>query len=472
MNSASRNTFSGSLGFVLAAAGSAVGLGNIWRFPYLAARDGGGLFLFVYILLAITFGFTLLITEVAIGRRSQRGPLTAYRFFNKRWSFIGVFAFIVPTIIYPYYCVIGGWVLKYFVQYLTFSGSSAVSDDFFTSYITGNLNGMWEPLVYMLAFAAMCFYVVYKGVEKGIEKFSKIVMPMLLVLVVFICIYSLFISHTDPSTGVTRTGLQGAYVYLVPNFEGVTFSKLLSITMDACSQLFFSLSIAMGIMIAYGSYMKKDVNLGKAVDRIEICDTLIAVLAGLMIIPAVYVFMGTEGMGAGPGLIFVALPKIFHSLGVFGPFIGLAFFLLVLFAATTSAVSILEACVSSTMDAFHWTRTKSIVLLQAGALVASVIVCLGYNVLYFEYELPNGAKAQILDVFDYLSNNLLMPIVAICTCVLFGWVVKPRLLVGEMRLNGYKFLRKKMYIICLKYIVPLILTVLFLNAFGLFDGIS
>ena len=462
-NNKERNSFSGSLGFVLAAAGSAVGLGNIWRFPYLAARDGGGTFLLIYIILAVTFGFTLLITEVAIGRRSQQGPLTAYRFFSKKWTFLGFFSFIVPAIIYPYYCVIGGWVLKYLVTYLTFNGEQATDDGFFF----GHLQQVWEPLVYMAVFTAMCFYVVYSGVEKGIEKFSKIIMPLLVLLVVFISVYSLTISHTD-SQGVTRTGLQGAAIYLIPNFEGMTLSRLLQVTMDAASQLFFSLSIAMGIMIAYGSYMKRDVNLGQAVDRIEICDTVIALLAGLMVIPAVYVFMGTEGMGAGPGLIFVALPKIFHSLGAFGPYLGLAFFLLILFAATTSAVSILEACVSSVMDAFHWGRTKSVIVLSIGGVAASVFVSLGYNVLYFEYTLPNGATAQILDIFDYVSNNLLMPFISICTCILIGWVVKPNLLIGEMRLNGYQFKRKPIYIVMLKYIVPMILTVLLFGAFGVY----
>ena len=458
-----RNSFSGSLGFVLAAAGSAVGLGNIWRFPYLAARNGGGVFLLVYVLLAVTFGFTLLITEVAIGRRSQQGPLTAYKFFNKKWAFIGFFSFIIPSIIYPYYCVIGGWVLKYFTQDMLLEGEAAVSDSFFGGFISQ----LWMPIGYTFFFAAMCFFVVYSGVEKGIEKFSKIVMPLLLILVVAICIYSLFIEHTD-AHGVTRTGLEGAGVYLIPDFTGITVTKFLKITMDACSQLFYSLSIAMGIMVTYGSYMKKDVNLGQAVDRIEICDTTIALLAGLMVIPAVYVFMGTEGMGAGPGLIFVALPKIFYSLGEFGPFIGLAFFLLVLFAATTSAVSILEACVASVMDAFHWSRTKSLCVIQGGALLSSILVCLGYNVLYFEYELPNGVQAQILDIFDYVSNNLLMPILAICTCIAFGWVIKPRLLIGEIRLNGYPFKRKTMYIIMLRYIVPILLTILLMGAFGLY----
>ena len=455
-----RNSFSGSLGFVLAAAGSAVGLGNIWRFPYLAARDGGGLFLLIYVFLALTFGFTLLITEVAIGRRSQQGPLTAYKFFSKKWAFLGWLSFIVPYIIYPYYCVIGGWVLKYFATYLSLGGRDAVADDFFTNFISSQ----WEPLALMAFFSMMCFYIVYNGVEKGIEKYSRIIMPSLVIMVVFICVYSLLISHTD-AKGVTRTGIEGAAVYFLPNFSGLTLHRFLTIALDAMGQLFYSLSIAMGIMVAYGSYMKKSVNLGQAIDRIEIFDTLIALLAGLMIIPAVYVFMGTEGMKAGPGLMFIALPKVFDNLGAFGMIVGIVFFLMVLFAAVTSAVSILEAIVSSVMDRFGWSRSKSVYIMVGTGFIWSVIVCLGYNVFYFEYTLPNGATAQILDIFDYVSNNLLMPVLAIFTCILIGWVAKPKLLVGEMRLNGYRFRRKGMYIVMLKYVVPILLTILLLSAF-------
>ena len=458
-----RNSFSGSLGFVLAAAGSAVGLGNIWRFPYLAARDGGGLFLVIYIILAVTFGFTLLITEVAIGRRSGQGPLTAYKYFNKKWAFLGLFSFIIPYIIYPYYCVIGGWVLKYFSSYAMLS-SDAAGDGYFTSFITSE----WPPIAFTAFFALMCFHIVYRGVEKGIEKYSRVIMPALFLLVIFICVYSLFIEHTDETTGVTRTGLDGAAVYFIPNLEGVTFHRFLMIALDATGQLFYSLSIAMGIMVTYGSYMKKDVNLGKAIDHIEIFDTIIAILAGLMIIPAVYVFMGTEGMSAGPGLMFISLPKVFDSFGpVFGPIIGLVFFTMVLFAALTSAVSILEACVASVMDKFGWSRTRSVCIMAGTGFFWSVIVCLGYNVFYFEYTLPNGAVGQILDIFDYCSNNLLMPFLSICTCVLFGWVVRPNLLVGEMRLNGYSFHRKYMYIVMLRFVVPVLLTILLLGSFGL-----
>lgn len=458
-----RNSFSGSLGFVLAAAGSAVGLGNIWRFPFLAARDGGGLFLLVYIILTVTFGFTLLITEVAIGRRSAQGPLTAYGFFNKKWKWIGNFAFIVPFIIYPYYCVIGGWVLKYLTTYATFKGDAAVADDYFTGFITAE----WAPFLFMIVFAAFCFYIVYSGVEKGIEKYSRIMMPVLVILIIAISLYSLTISHTD-ANGVTRTGMEGAAVYFIPNFDGITLRKFLMVVLDAMGQLFYSLSIAMGIMVAYGSYMRKDVNLGQAVDRIEICDTCVAILAGLMIIPAVYVFMGTEGMSAGPGLMFVALPKVFASMGFTGEILGFIFFIVVLCAAVTSAVSILEATTCSVMDKFHWSRKKSVLWMAGLGLVLSLVVCRGYNDWYFEFPLPNGAVAQILDLFDYLSNNILMPIVSISTCILFGWVVKPRLLIGEMRLNGYPFRRKTLYIIMLRYVAPVLLTILLLGAFGLY----
>ncbi len=455
-----RNAFSGQLGFVLAAAGSAVGLGNIWRFPYLAARDGGGVFLLLYVVLAVTFGFTLLITEVAMGRRSQQGPLTAYKFFNKRWAFLGWISFVVPYIIYPYYCVIGGWVLKYFFVSSSFSIPDATQDGYFGEFTSS----MWEPIVLMTIFVAFCVFVVWRGVEKGIEKYSRIIMPALIVMVVFICGYSLCISHTD-ANGVTRTGMEGAGVYFWPNFEGMTLKRFLTIALDATGQLFYSLSIAMGIMIAYGSYMKKSVNLGQAIDRIEIFDTLIALLAGLMIIPAVYVFMGTEGMKAGPGLMFIALPKVFTHMGTAGSVISFVFFLMVTFAAITSAVSILEAIVSSVMDKYKWSRKKAVAVMGGTGYLLSLLVCLGYNKLYFDYQLPNGVTGQILDIFDYVANNLLMPVLAICTCILIGWVVKPKLLIGEMRMNGYRFRRKGMYIVMLKYVVPVLLSVLLLSAF-------
>lgn len=462
MENKKRNSFGGSLGFVLAAAGSAVGLGNIWRFPYLAAKDGGGLFLLVYILLALTFGFTLLTTEISIGRKTKQSPLTAYGRLDKSWGFVGIFASLVPFIIMPYYIVIGGWVLKYFTAFLTGAGADAAEDGYFNGFITGDT----EPIVMMAIFLAVVAFIVFRGVNKGIESSSKIIMPILLLMVVGISIFALTISHTD-AEGVTRTGLEGLKIYVIPDFKGLTVGKLFMVFIDALGQLFFSLSVAMGIMIAYGSYVKDDANLGKSINQIEIFDTVVAFLAGAMIIPAVYIFMGTEGMSSGPSLMFVSLPKVFKAMGASGNVIGCVFFAMVLFAAITSAVSVMEAVVSSIMDKFNTSRNKAGILEGIVALIGGIIVCLGYNKLNFEVKLPNGAVATILDIMDYVSNNCLMPVVAFLTCVLIGWVLKPKTVIDEVEKNGNKMGRKKLYVIMLKYVAPIFLILLLLQTLGI-----
>ena len=462
MSEKKRGNFSGTIGFVLAAAGSAVGLGNIWRFPYLAAKDHGGVFILCYIVLALTFGFALLTTEIAIGRKTKQSPLTAYGKIHKKWKGIGVLACLVPIIILPYYCAIGGWVIKYFTIFITGQGKAAAEDGYFTGYITGKE----EPIIWMVVFLALTAVVVFCGVNKGIEKYSKILMPLLLVLIIGISVYSLTISHTD-GNGVTRTGLQGLKIYLIPDFTGISLKDFFVILMDAMGQLFFSISVAMGIMIAYGSYVRKDVNLMKSINQIEIFDTVVALLAGLMIVPAVFTFMGTEGMSAGPGLMFVSLPKVFAAMGKAGPVVGILFFLMVIFAAVTSAVSVMEAIVSSIMDGFHFSRRKSTALVTVYGLVGAVVVCLGYNVLYFELKLPNGATGQVLDVLDYISNNCLMPLVALLTCILIGWVVKPETIIDEVCLGGCRFSRKGLYVAMMKVLAPVLLFVLLIQSIGL-----
>lgn len=462
-----RNSFSGTIGFVLAAAGSAVGLGNIWRFPYLAAKDGGGLFLVIYLVLALTFGFTLLSTEIAIGRKTKQSPLTAYGKLHKRWKPLGVIACIVPVIILPYYCAIGGWVLKYFIAYLIGNGAAAAEDGYFTGFITSDI----EPLIMMLIFLFAVAFIIFRGVNKGIEASSQIIMPILLLLVVIIAVFSLTISHTGED-GITRTGLEGFKVYVIPNFDGITIKSFFSVLVDAMGQLFFSLSVAMGIMVAYGSYVKDDANLTKSINQIEIFDTAVAFLAGVMIIPAVFTFMGIEGMQAsGPSLMFVSLPKVFAAMGKIGNIVGCLFFAMVLFAAVTSAMSVMEAVVSSFMDQFHISRNKAACIEGVIALVAGIIVCLGYNVLYFEVTLPNGAVAQILDIMDYISNNLLMPVVAIGTCILIGWVVKPKTIIDEVEKSGCKFGRKWLYIPMIKIIAPVLLIILLLKSAGIISWI-
>ena len=460
-----RGSFTGSLGFVLAAAGSAVGLGNIWRFPYLAAKDGGGIFLLCYLILALTFGFTLLITEVAIGRKTGLSPLTAYRAIHPKLGWVGSFACLIPLLILPYYSVIGGWVLKYLFAFLTGDGLAAVTDDYFTGFITAQ----WSPILWFLIFLGATMFVVYRGVDTGVERLSRILMPILILLIFGIAVFSLFLSHNDGN--VTRTGLEGLMAYIVPNFEGMTLKQFLVVLTDAMGQLFYSISVAMGIMITYGSYVKKETNLNKSVNQIEFFDTLVAFLAGMMIIPAVYTFMGREGMSAsGPALMFVALPKVFGEMGsIVGTIVGIVFFVTVAFAALTSSVSIMEAIVSCAMDKFHWERKKAVIAVTLLALVMGIVVCLGYNVLYFEAVLPNtpaGKNAQILDVLDYISNYVLMPVVSIATCIFIGWVVKPKTVIDEVTRNGEIFGREKLYVVMVKYITPVLLFLLLLQALG------
>ena len=457
-----RNTFSGSIGFVLAAAGSAVGLGNIWRFPYLAAKNGGGLFLVVYIILALTFGFTLLVSEVAIGRKTKQSCLTAYGKINKRWGWLGGLTGEVTFIIFPYYCVIGGWVLKYCVVFITGQEVEAAGDTFFTDFIGNN----FEPIIFLALFMAATCFVVYRGVNKGIEAMSKILMPVLLFFVIGIAIFSLTIQGGDAQNG--RTGMEGFAKYVIPNVEGMGIVDFLHVVMDAMGQLFYSISVAMGIMITYGSYCKDDSNLMKSVNQIEIFDTLVAFLAGVMIIPAVYVFLGNDGLeSAGPGLMFIALPKVFTEMGVAGRIFGSIFFLMVLFAALTSSVSILEAVASGIIDKANVSRKKATIIETVIGLILGIVVCFGYTIWKFDVLLPNGSHAQILDIFDYVSNNILMPIVAIGTCVLIGWLAKPRYVIDEVTKNGEKFNRKMVYIAMVQYVAPALLFILLLGSLGI-----
>ena len=458
-----RESFSGSIGFVLAAAGSAVGLGNIWRFPFLAARDGGGLFLVVYLVLALTFGFTLLCSDVSIGRFTKSSPLTAYGKLNAKFGWVGFFASVVPFLILPYYCVIGGWVLKYFIVFLAGYGLDTAADGYFGGFITAQ----YEPIVMLLIFLGFCAFIIYKGVASGIEQYSRILMPVLIVLVLGISIFALTIRTTDAAGNVV-TGLQGLKVYMVPSFEGVTVKKFLLIVMDAAGQLFYSLSIAMGIMVAYGSYVPDDANMVRSINQIEFFDTAVAFLAGVMIIPAVFVFQGRDGMAAsGPSLMFVSLPKVFAEMGTAGRVVGTLFFAMVLFAAVTSAMSVLEAVVSGLMDHFRLTRTKAVVMETVIALALGVLVCLGYNICYFEMPLPNGAVGQVLDLMDYASNYVLMPVVSIATCILIGWVLKPEFVFREMGKNGEKLGRKGLFTVMIRFAAPVILSVLLLMSLGI-----
>lgn len=467
MSETKRGSFTGSIGFVLAAAGSAVGLGNLWRFPYLAAKDGGGLFLVIYLILALTFGFALMTTEIAIGRKTRKSPLEAYKALDSRFGWLGWAAAIVPSLILPYYCVIGGWVCKYALTYLTGNGLAAAdaTGGFFYEVI-GASGSMWEPILWLVLYIGATAAVVYFGVDKGIEKCSKVLMPALFVIILALAAYS--VTLKDPESG--RTAIDGLKIYLIPNFEGITFTKFCGVVLDAMGQLFYSLSLAMGIMITYGSYMKDDSEMPKSINQIEFVDTFVAFTAGLIMIPTVFCFLGSDGLtAAGPSLMFISLPQVFASMGTMGGFVGAAFFLLVIFAALTSSVSIMEAVVSIVMEKLNCSRHVACIGVTLVGLALGVVTCLGYNVFYFEASFATVSGGQILDILDWFTNNLMMPIVAIATCVLVGWFVGTKVILDEVKKTGSKFGREKLYVVMTKYVCPVLLFFILLNSFGVFS---
>lgn len=437
-----RDSFSSKLGFVFAAAGSAVGLGNLWRFPYLAAKYGGGIFILVYLILAVSFGFTLMITEIAIGRKTGLSAIGAYKKLDKRFGFVGTISCVIPFVITPYYCVIGGWVIKYLIAFVTGNVSEAATDTYFTGFITQPV----QPIVWFAIFVILTSVVVIIGVQKGIEKASMILMPVLLVLIIGISVFC-----------ITRPGaLEGVKYYLLPDFSHFSATTVLA----AMGQLFYSMSLAMGIMITYGSYMKKEDDLRGSVRQIEIFDTAVAFLAGLMIVPSVFAFSGgsQEALSKGPSLMFITLPKVFESMP-FSGFIGAAFFILVLFAALTSSISLLETNVSILCDKLHWERKKSTVIATVYILAVGALVSLGFGPLDFVKIMGLG----LLDFFDFLSNSVLMPIAAFLTCICIGYFVKPQVIYDEVERNG-KFPEKKFYTVMLKYVAPICLVFILIFA--------
>ena len=438
-----RSMFSGKLGFVLAAAGSAVGLGNIWRFPYLAAKYGGGIFLLVYLVLVVSLGFSLMIAEVAIGRKTKLSAIGAFRKLREKWKFLGYLSSLVPIIIFPYYCVIGGWVVKYLLVYATGGGMEAAGDTYFNDYIAKPA----EPILWLAVYVGITAVIVFFGVQKGIEKASRIMMPALVVLTIGVAIYS-----------VTRPGaLEGVAYYLIPDFSRFSVNTVLG----AMGQMFYSMSLAMGIMVTYGSYMKPEDDLEKSVSQIEIFDTGIAFLAGLMVIPAVFAFSGGDeaALNQGAGLMFVTLPKVFADAGTLGLVFGGLFFLLVLFAALTSSVSLMETVVSIFQDTFHWSRKFTCTLVMVACLVLALPSSLGYGLL--DWIAPLGFS--LLDFFDFISNSVLMPIVALLTCLFVGWVVKPKLVVDEVKRSS-RFPREKLFVVVIRYVAPICILLVLISS--------
>ena len=449
-----RSSFSNRIGFVLAAAGSAVGLGNIWRFPYLAAKYGGGIFLFVYLILVVTFGFTLMITEISIGRKTRLSCVEAFGKLNDKFRFLGPLNAIIPILIVPYYCVIGGWVIKYMVEFILGNGAALASDAYFGDFISVAANGIANnPMPWFIVYVLLNTVILLMGVNKGIESMSKFMMPLLVILAVVISIYSL----TLPGA------MEGLKFYLLPDFSKLSISTILG----AMGQMFYSMSLAMGIMITYGSYMKDEDNLESSVTQIQIFDTGVAMLAGLMIIPSVVAFNGgnPDGISAGPGLMFGVLPKVFETMGG-GNLLGAAFFVLVFFAALTSSISLLETFVSIIQDKFHTPRNATILGATVFTILVGTLSCLGYGPLSGVTVLGMA----FLDFFDFFTNSILMPIAALLTCVLVGFVVGPKFVADEVTKAGHPFKREKLYNVMIRYVAPVMLAVILLGEIAKYFG--
>ncbi len=441
-----RSSFSGKIGFVLAAAGSAVGLGNIWRFPYLAAQYGGGIFLLVYVILALTFGSTVMLTEIAIGRRTGQSPIGAFRSLCKKSSFIGVLASIVPMLILPYYSVIGGWVTKYAFGFMSGGMDSMASVGFFDSFIS-----TWEPMLWFLLFIGATAIIVLLGVEKGIEKVSKVMMPALVILMIFVVIYSLF---------TVENVFDGVMYYLTPDFSRFTYMTVVA----AMGQLFYSMSLAMGIMITFGSYMKKDISIKASASQIELFDTGIAFLAGLMIIPACVAY-DPDGLTKGPGLMFGVLPKVFDNM-FGGAVVGTVFFLMVLLAALTSSISLMETVVASIQDKWNIGRKKSCLAVFGVSILLGVLSCLGYSV-FSNFKV--FGKFKILDFFDFITNSVMMPVIALLTCVLVGYIIDKKPIIDEIY-GAERVKSRKYFTMMLKYVVPVCLVIILV--FSVLEGIG
>ncbi len=448
---AQRGSFTGKIGFVLAAAGSAVGLGNIWRFPYLAAKYGGGIFLLTYILLSVTFGFSLMVAEIAIGRKTGKSPISAFKSLDQRFAFLGYLAAAIPAIILPYYSVIGGWVMKYSFGFLTGDGAAMAEG----SYFGGFISSVGEPIAWFCLFVALTAVIVLLGVKKGVELVSKFMMPVLIVLMVFIVVYT--IATTD---GIGA----GVAYYLMPDFSHFSVMTVVA----AMGQLFYSMSLAMGIMITYGSYMKKDISIEKSAHQIEIFDTGIAILAGLLIVPACYAFNNGDpaALGKGPGLMFGVLPQVFDRMPG-GSVIGFVFFITVFLAALTSSISLMETVVSTIMDKFHLDRKLCCLIVIGICLVLGLPSALGFSL--WSAILPLGM--DILTFFDFVSNSIMMPILAFITCIFVGYFLKPHVVSEEIELSG-KFTLKKMFVVMIRYMAPVCLVVVLvssiLDGFGIY----
>ena len=429
-----KTQWASKVGFIMATTGAAIGLGNLWKFPYLMGRNGGFPFFIAYLFFVLILGIPVMITEMSLGRRTRHDPVQAYGDIHSHARITGVFGVLAAFIILSYYSVIGGWIIKYIVSYGTTLQAPADFDGFI---------GSTEPVLWHLLFIALTTTVCYFGIS-GIEKASKVMMPLLFVLLLIIIVRSL-----------TLPGADGGLAFIfVPDFSAFNLNSVSS----ALGQVFYSLSLCMGITITYGSYLGDKENIPQSCLMVAGLDTFIAILAGIAIFPAVFAF-GLEP-GQGPGLIFGTLPRVFSAIAG-GELFACLFFTLVFFAAITSAIALLEVSVSFAIDTLGIARKKATLIIGAAIFVLGIPSALSFGVL---------GQVQILNygLFDFvgmITDNILLPLGGLAMCYYIGWKWNPEYLVEEIEKNGASFKLKKGWIICIRYLTPVLVGIVTLTGF-------
>lgn len=443
--SRTRGSFSSSIGFILSAAGSAIGLGNLWKFPYIAGSTGGGVFLLFYIIFTIVLGIPIILAEIAIGRKTQLSSVAAYEKLHKGYGFIGAIGVICGFILLSYYSVVGGWIIKYIIIYGSDGNLGRDKSGYFNNFVASSV----EPVTWHLIFMIVCAIIVLCGIHNGIEKASGIMMPALFVMIIILAIRAVMLDGA----------VEGLKFLFIPNKTSFnSLSDLANSIVQAMGQVFFSLSLGIGITITYGSYLKKESNIQKDTVIIAVLDTIMAVLAGILVMSAVFSF-GIEP-SSGPGLIFGALPTVFDAMP-FGAVIGFIFFVLVFFAAITSAMALLEAIVSYLVDSRGWSRAKSTVWTAATIVIAGTFVALSMSDLSDEVLFG----INLFDVFGFFTDKVLMPLSALLMCIFVGHIIGVDGIADEIEIGSKGFRLRGAFEVIIKYVAPVFIVFIFVMGF-------
>lgn len=450
MNINERGSFSSKFGVIAAAAGSAVGLGNIWRFPYVAGENGGGAFLLIYLLFIAAIGIPVMLSEFIIGRNAQRNAFGSFKKLapGSRWPLIGLMGIVAAFVILAFYSTIAGWTLEYIVKAIQNGFAKGNTSEIFSSFSTST----FKPLLWQFVFMVLTGWIVFAGVRKGIERYTKILMPLLLILILVIVVRSLTLEGAS----------KGLEFLFAPDFSKITFGVVL----EALGQAAFSLSIGMGALITYGSYIQKDNNLGNTAVQVAIADTLIAVLAGVMIFPAVFAY-GMDPQ-AGEGLVFEVLPMLFTAMPG-GYFFSIIFFILLAIAALTSTVSVLEVVVAYASEELNISRKIATIFSSFAIWIVGIVATLSFS------DLSNVKlwDKTIFDILEYTAANILLPVGALFIVIFLGWKLKKKLVldelsnVGELKINYFN-----VFYFIIRYLAPIAIVLVFLNSLGLLSLIT